>query len=64
MLRKQTVKTLLVLTLVMLVLTALFFWVVRENWDDTSVRSEPISAYGVLPVSGETRVIDLSLIHI
>ena len=58
MLRKQTVKTLLVLTLVMLALTALFFWVVRENWDDTSVRSEPISAYGVLPVSGETRVID------
>ena len=44
-------KRLLVLMLAAAVLTALFYWVVREDWAYSAVTTEALTSSGVIPVS-------------
>ena len=40
----------LVFTAVMVLLSIAFFWIVRDDWDYTSVRTEPLTSSGLIRV--------------
>ena len=56
--KRSAVKGIIWLTLAALVLAALFYWVVRDDWEYTAVETEPLTSAGLIPVSdGESAVI-------
>ncbi len=44
----------LALTAVMVLLAYALFWIVRDDWDYTAVRTEPLTSSGLIPVSAGT----------
>ena len=52
-------KKILLLTVVFAVLAAVFFWVVRENWEYTSAQTDSVTSSGLIPLAEDREAVIL-----
>lgn len=58
--RKKTATGIVIrLTIAAVLLAAVFFWVVRDDWNETAVETEPLTSAGLIPVAEQTDMIIL-----